>query len=284
MEIKTVAQSVNPLAKHFRQPAIYLKLPSQGRYYPPDGIEISISGDIPIYPMTVKDELTLKTPDALMNGQGMADVLHSCCPSIRDPWSIPSVDLDVIFIAIRLASYGQGMDITSTCPHCGESNEYVINLNNLLENLTPANYNDGLSIDGLVIKFKPQSYKDINKLNLAAFEQRKLIANVTDADIPDDDKRRLFDESFKKITDLNVGVLIDSIESIFVDQTLVTDGAMIKEFLDNCSRQTYQAIKDKIQTMSEKNSAAPAEVTCANEACGKEYQTPMVFDQSNFFE
>jgi hypothetical protein len=283
MEIKTVAQSVNPLAKHFRQPAIYLKLPSQGRFYPPDGIELSMTGDIPIFPMTVKDELTLKTPDALMNGQGMADVIGSCCPSIRDPWTIPAVDLDAIFIAIRLASYGQGMDITSSCPHCNESNEYVINLNTLLENLTPANYTEGLNIDGLVIKFKPQSYKDINKLNLASFEQRKLIANVTDADIPDDEKRRLFDESFKKITDLNIGVIVDSIESIFVDQSLVTDVEMIKEFLDNCGRQTYQAIKDRIQALAEKNSPPPAEVTCANEDCGKEYQTPLVFDQSNFF-
>ena len=105
----------NPLAKHFRQPAIYLKLPSQGKFYPPDGIELSITGELAVYPMTVKDELTLKTPDALMNGEGMADVIRSCCPGIKDPWTIPSVDLDVIFIAIRLASYGKGMDISATC-------------------------------------------------------------------------------------------------------------------------------------------------------------------------
>jgi len=283
MEIKTVVNPNNPLAKHFRQPAIYLKLPSQGRFYPPDGIELSVTGDIPIYPMTVKDELTLKTPDALMNGQGMIDVIQSCCPSIRDVWSIPAVDLDAIFIAIRLASYGQGMDISATCPHCGESNEYTINLTTLLENLTPANYNEGLNVDGLVIKFKPQSYQDVNKLNLATFEQRRLVANVTDAEIPDDEKRRLFDESFKKITDLNVSVLIDSIESIFVDKTLVTDPGMIKEFLDNCSRQTYQAIRDQIQKLAQANSAPPADLTCANEECGKEYQSPLVFDQSNFF-
>ena len=283
MEINPVANTHNPLAKHFRQPAIYLKLPSQGRFYPEGGIELAITGDIPIYPMTVKDELTLKTPDALMNGEGMANVIGSCCPNIRDPWTIPAVDLDAIFIAIRLASYGQGMDITATCPHCGETNEYTINLNALLENLTPANYSEGLSIDGLVIKFKPQSYRDVNKLNLASFEQRKLIANINDADIPDEEKRRLFEESFKKITDLNVSVLIDSIESIFADKNLVTDPAMIKEFLDNCSRLTYQAIKSKIQQLAEANSAPPAELTCANEECSKAYQSPLVFDQSNFF-
>lgn len=275
---------INPLAKHFRQPAIYLKLPSQGRFYPPDGIELSITGELAVYPMTVKDELTLKTPDALMNGEGMADVIRSCCPGIKDPWTIPSVDLDVIFIAIRLASYGKGMDISATCPHCGEPNEYTIDLNVLLENITPADYNESLTVDGLVIKFKPQSYQDLNKINLASFEQRKLIANITDAEISDDDKKRLFDESFKKIADLNVDVIIDSIESIFVDKMLVTDRNMIKEFLDNCSRQTYQAIRDKIQDLASKNSAPPADLTCASDSCGKPYQSPLVFDQANFFE
>lgn len=275
---------INPLAKHFRQPSIYLKLPSQGRFYPPNSIDLSVSGEIPVYPMTVKDELTLKTPDALMNGEGMVEVVRSCCPNIKDPWTIPSVDLDVIFIAIRLASYGQGMDITSTCPHCNSSNEYTVDLNVLLESLSPANYSDTLTVDGLVVKFRPQSYRDLNKLNLATFEQRKLLSNVADADIPDEEKRQLFEESFKKITDLNVSVIIHSIESILVDSTLVTDYQMIKEFLDNCSRQTYQAIKDKIQELAEKNTAPPADLTCANDECGKEYQTPMVFDQSNFFE
>jgi hypothetical protein len=279
-----VVNPINPLAKHFRQPSIYLKLPSQGRFYPPNSIDLSVSGEIPVYPMTVKDELTLKTPDALMNGEGMVEVVRSCCPNIKDPWTIPSVDLDVIFIAIRLASYGQGMDITSTCPHCNSSNEYTVDLNVLLESLTPANYSDTLTVDGLVVKFRPQSYRDLNKLNLATFEQRKLLSNVADADIPDEEKRQLFEESFKKITDLNVSVIIHSIESILVDSTLVTDYQMIKEFLDNCSRQTYQAIKDKIQELAEKNTAPPADLTCANDECGKEYQTPMVFDQSNFFE
>lgn len=283
MEIKTVVNPINPLAKHFRQPAIYLKLPSQGRYYPPNGIDLSISGDIPIFPMTVKDELTLKTPDALVSGAGMVEVLKSCCPSIKDPLSIPSVDLDAIFIALRLASYGEGMDITTTCPHCKDESEHTVNLTNLLDNLNPADYNESLSVDGLIVKFKPQTYKDINKINLVTFEQQKLISNIVSADIADDEKKRLFDESFRRITDLNVEVIIDSIDNIFVDGQLVNDSSMIKEFLDNCSRQTYQEIKNKIQSLAEKNSVKPIELTCASEECGKPYTSPLEFDNSNFF-
>lgn len=272
----------NPLFKHFRQPAIYLKLPSQGKFYPSDTLDLSVTGDIPIYPMTVKDELTLKTPDALMNGAGMVDVIRSCCPSIKDPWTIPAVDLDTILIAIRLASYGTGMDISATCPACKEVSEHTVNLTTLLENITPVNYSEQPKIDNLVFKFKPQTFKDVNNLNIVTFEERRLVNNVVDSDISDEEKKRLFDESFKKITDLNVTMLINSIESIEVDGTNVNDPIMIKEFLDNCSRQTYTAIKDKIQELMDRNKIKPFNVTCGS--CQKEHNVDLVFDQANFFE
>jgi hypothetical protein len=232
--------------------------------------------------MTVKDEITLKTPDALMNGAGMAEVVKSCCPNIKDPWTIPAVDLDAIFVAIRLASYGTGMDITTSCPHCNESNEHTVNLTNILENITPADYSQLSTIDNLIFKFKPQSYRNVNQLNIATFEERKLISNIMNSEIEDDEKKRMFDESFKKITDLNVELLISCIESVTVEGTSVTDHNMIRDFLDNCSRQTYTDIKDKIQETIDKNKIRQVQLNC-NE-CGQPYDTDLVFDQANFFE
>jgi hypothetical protein len=274
----------NPLFKHFRQPAIYLKLPSQGKFYPANSLDISVTGDVPIYPMTVKDELTLKTPDALMNGSGMAEVIRSCCPALKDPWVIPAVDLDAIFIAIRLASYGTTMEITTACPHCKESNDHGVNLTTLLENITPANYNDQPRIDNLIFKFKPQSYKDINLMNIATFEERRLVNNVLSSELADDEKKRLFDESFKKITELNVSMLISCIESITVDGNTVADEIQIREFLDNTSRTIFAEIKDKIQELMNRNKIQPISVVCDNQECAKEYTTDLVFDQANFFE
>ena len=94
--------SNNPLQKHFRQPAVYLRLPAGGRFWDSKALEMPESMEIPIYPMTIKDEITIKTPDALMNGQGVVDVIHSCCPSIKNAWATPSVDLDAIFIVNAL--------------------------------------------------------------------------------------------------------------------------------------------------------------------------------------
>ena len=79
-------QSFNPLANYFRQPAIYLKLPSAGRWWPQGSLELSESQELPIYPMSTKDEILIRTPDALLNGQGVVDVIQSCCPAMKNAW------------------------------------------------------------------------------------------------------------------------------------------------------------------------------------------------------
>ncbi len=78
-----MTENSNPLGKYYRQPAIYIKLPSQGRYYPPDVFTPTETGEIPVFPMTAKDELAFKTPDAMINGQGTVDVVKSCIPNFK---------------------------------------------------------------------------------------------------------------------------------------------------------------------------------------------------------
>ena len=104
---------VNPLLAHFRQPAIYFQLPSKGQFWQ-SGLNMSPTEDLPVYPMTARDEITLRTPDALLNGQGVVDVIQSCCPNITDAWQMPSIDVDATLIALRIASYGNEMSFDST--------------------------------------------------------------------------------------------------------------------------------------------------------------------------
>lgn len=58
----------NPLQQYFRRPAIYIKLPSDGRYYSDGILSMPENHELPVYPMTAIDEITAKTPDALFNG------------------------------------------------------------------------------------------------------------------------------------------------------------------------------------------------------------------------
>ena len=71
----------NPLKQYFRQPKIYITLPSKGVFYSPDDIS-GLFENIPIYGMTGMDEIILKTPDALMSGESTVKIVQSCCPTI----------------------------------------------------------------------------------------------------------------------------------------------------------------------------------------------------------
>ena len=101
----------NPLSGFMRQPKIYIKLPSGGEYWSKGSLEISETGEYPVYSMTAKDEMMLKIPDALISGQAIVDVVQHCMPNIKNAWSIPNLDLDVILIALRVATYGEKMNV-----------------------------------------------------------------------------------------------------------------------------------------------------------------------------
>jgi hypothetical protein len=274
----------NPLFKHFRKPAIYLRLPSGGKFYPDDAIDFPPIGEIPVYPMTVKDELILKTPDALMNGEGMVAVVKSCVPNIKDPWQMPAVDVDAIFIAIRLASYGEGLEVKTKCPHCNADNEHTVDLRFLLDNLKQVDYDTSVNFDGLLVKFRPQSYTSINKTNIITFEEQRLVDQIINNDqLSDEEKAAKFKESFEKLKNLNIESVESCIESITAeDGTVVKDQTQIIEFLNNCSREIYAGIKKQIEKLITDNKLAPMNLSC--EECEKPYTTQLLFDQSNFFE
>ena len=96
-----MASDMNPLKQYFRRPAVYIKLPSNNKFYKDGVIENTSTGELPVYPMTAIDEITMKTPDALFNGVAMAELIKSCVPNIKDPWAINNIDFDAILIGIK---------------------------------------------------------------------------------------------------------------------------------------------------------------------------------------
>lgn len=280
--MSTESQPVNPLSNYFRQPAIHIKLPSGGKYYPENALDLPVTGEIPVFPMTVKDELTLKTPDSLMNGSGIVEVINSCCPNILDPWQIPNIDLEAIFIAIKIASYGAGLDLSTECPHCSHKQEQTIDLNLLLAKIPDEEYGNPLKVKTLTFNFRPPNYYNVNDAAKISFQQNKLISQLADVEIDEEERKRLFMENFSVLTDLNLESIVNTIESIITpDGTRVTEKAFIKEFLNNADRKTYSKVKDHINHLLDHHKLKPIDLSC--EECTKEYKTEIVFDQANFF-
>lgn len=276
--------SPNPLAKHFRQPALYLKLPSGGRWYPEGQIDISASSEIPVYPMTARDEIMMKTPDALMNGASTIQVIQSCCPSIKDPGSMPIVDLDAVLLGIRLATYGPEMEFTSVCPHCGTKAEKGLNISILLDKITGGDWAHPVKINGMEIQLKPQTYKEFNDNNLINFEEQRLLQLVQSDELPEDEKLKKFDEMFSKLVETGISQVSKNIAHIkTAEGDLVDNPEYIREFLDNCEKGVWNSIKDRLDLIKKQNNYNEVNLVCENEECGKEFVAPFVFEQSNFF-
>ena len=283
-----MTENTNPLHKYFRQPALYVSLPS-GSNYPPHVVTASQTGELGIMPMTAKDEIRFKTPDALMNGQGVVDVIQSCCPDIKDAWQIKSHDLDTILIAIRIATYGETMEINFNVPGANENVSHTVNLPSLLEQIKSQKIDTEFTLkDGLKVGVRPLTYKDMTSTSLQTFQQQKLYTAVQDSQLSDEEKATRFNDAFAKLTELNSSILLKNIASItLADGTEVTDPAQIKEFVDNANAALIKEIETNVSEMRSQGAVKPLKLKATQEQIKKgapaSYEVPVTFDTANFF-
>jgi hypothetical protein len=283
-----MTENANPLNKYFRQASIYVALPS-GTDYPADVVTKSETGEIGIMAMTAKDEVRFKTPDALMNGQGVVDVIESCVPDIKDAWQIKSYDLDTILVAIRIATYGETMEINFNVPGANESVAHTINLPAILDEIQKAKVDTAFTLkDGLKIAVQPLTYRDMTSTSLQTFQQQKMYSAVQDSELSDEDKATRFNDAFKKLTELNASILLKNIASVtMTDGTVITDAAHIKEFVDNANATVIKEIETKLMHLRTQGAVKPLKLKATEEQIKKgapaSYEVPVTFDTSNFF-
>ena len=284
--MEKMTENTNPLQKYFRQPSVYIKLPS-GLQYGTDVIEPSTTGELAVLPMTAMDEVKFKTPDALMNGQGVVDVIQSCIPQIKDAWKITSYDLDSIFLAIRIATYGETMDITYNLPVMNEKRSHTINLPAMLDAISRTVIEHKFSLNGLTFHIAPLTYKDMNMVSLETFQQSRIYTSLKNSTIADEEKVKTFDESFKKMTELGNDILIKNIRKIAPEPESVTDPAQIEEFLKNADAKMMSELQKKLQKLRLQGSSPPVKFKASEEEIKKgvpaSYEVPVTFDTANFF-
>ena len=274
--------SNNPLSQYFRQPSIYVKLPSGGQHYADGAIDMPANGELPVYPMTAIDEITYRTPDALFNGNAVTNVIKSCVPAIRDPWAIPAMDVDSILVAIRIASYGHNMEMSTTCPHCENEADYGLDLRTILEQIKTPDYSKPIVAGDLQIFFKPMTYKHLNDNNQKQFEEQKLLQVLPGSEMPDVDKMTAMSAALVKLTHITIDALSQSVAAVKTPDGLVSEPGFIEEMLKNCDRRLFAQIRDHIINVKSQAEIQPIKLKCS--ACEKEYQQAVTLDMTSFFE
>lgn len=269
----------NPLQQYFRQPKIYVTLPSGGLYNKPNSIDGDVS-HVPVFGMTGMDEILLKTPDALMTGESTARLIQSCCPTIKDPWDVSSLDTELLFSAIRIATYGNKLHVTHTCPHCSTDNEYDIDLSTVVDHFGKCKYNNKLQVNNFTITTKPLTYKQVTDISIQTFGLQQQLYQATQIENTEEQKNTL-KLLFEEINKVQLDLYRNSVDSVEVDGIVVDDPTHVKEWLANCDK----VIIDKLKLHIDKNKTdwkiPDFPVVCEN--CKKESKAYIELDQSNFF-
>jgi len=285
----------NPLVGHFRTPKIYSSLPSNGVFYDESIIDMPSTNELPIYPMTAKDEIMMKNPDALLNGEAVAQVIQSCVPNVKQPRKLIANDVDALLVAIQGATFGDELDVNASCTQCGEQASAIISVEVVLSNMEPIDSKYEFSTEnGLLITMRPFSYETSVKAGVANFRSERSLQSI--AEISDEvEKLRAFNSNFIELANLNFDILVDSISSIIIPATkeseaiVVTEYAHIKEFLENCDASIGKELEKFITEMGNKGVQKTMQMTC--EPCSEKlpegeeftFESIVNFNTVNFF-
>jgi hypothetical protein len=193
----------------------------------------------------------------------------------------PAMDVDTLLISIRIASYGHDMDFGSKCPKCGHECEHTVDLRSILDRMRTPDYNTSLKSGDLEIFFRPMTYKNLNDNNAMQYENQKLLQLLPDSEVADTEKMTALGAALKRITEITVRALSQSIAVIKTPQALVSEAEYIEELLNNCDRDLFGRIRDHIVELKSQAEMPPMSLICPE--CKNEYEQAVTLDMSSFF-
>lgn len=273
----------NPLHKYFRAVKLHTNLPSGSNYYDANDVEINDTGEVAVYAMTAGDEIALKNPDALLNGEAIWQLISSCIPAIKNPKVLLSNDVEVALIAIKHASNGGEITISTNCPKCSSDNEYTITPTQTLGTIESLDKEYTVEIEnGIVFHLRPFLFTETLRALRMQFEQESFLKNVSS---PDElTKAAAYSDALKKFVLLNAELLVNCILKIthVSDQDAsTTDRDQIKEFLNNVESPVVESINRELQRINKIGSNRSFTATCSS--CNHNWEAEINFNPTSFF-
>jgi hypothetical protein len=222
----------------------------------------------------------INTPDAPMNGEATVKVIESCCPNIKDAWEISNLDLDLLLVSIRIATYGNDMEITNQCPACSASNDYIVSLSHIVNHLSNCRYENKIVYDGLTIFIRPLNYRSVTEFNLRNFElQKQMQHSLTLTD--EAEQSKAIAELYDRLAIIQNDSYIASIDSVQAPEGTVNEKEWISEWIANSEKNLFNAIKQQIEKNNDIWRVPEVDVECKE--CGHTHKAAIQLDQSNFF-
>jgi len=271
------------LSKYYRLPGMNVQLPTQGAFLPEGSVTFVNGNEVEVLPMRASDEMMLKNPDALMSGNAVEMLFQSCVPSITSPADISAPDMDVLLLAIRVATYGRVMEVETDCPECSAHLAFDCNLPLMLQtqvNVDPVN--EVRLTDDIVVYLRPFTLRDVGELSRRVFdEERRLRLLESDETLTEDQRQPHRNALYKRMAELQSKMSSNTITKIVVPEGEVVDRAAIAGFMANTSAAWARKIDEKQFEMSKAGIDKTVPAVC--EHCNHEWNTAVEFDPTTFF-
>lgn len=234
--------------------------------------------------MTGQDELILKNPDALLNGQALIEVVTSCAPAVHRPADLVANDIDAIMTAIRFATYDNGIETSINCPKCGSQNSFNLDLGFALDTMTflsQDGYQIGLD-NGLTLHLRPYKFPEIIKGLHSQFDQSRMIKAINNQSISEEERTSALGSALKNMSKTTFELTCCAVYKITSeDGTLsITDRQYIDEYLRNVEKPIIDKISNLIETMGAIGVNRQYSVTCSN--CSNQWQAELDLNPVNF--
>jgi hypothetical protein len=280
---------VNPLQGYFKQPSLYIKLPSQNFWYGDDDIKFDNDGELAIYPMSAIDEIMINTPDAILNGTTLENIVKNCVPGIINAKKIVIPDLEAIFLAIKKASTNKNgiYEFEEKCPKCNAENSFDINLTVLIDSMTSIELSDSIITldDNLIIYVKPYTLEMRQLYTKKEIEEQRLIKqlDIQNQNIDDIDKAKIISDSINRITQMTFELVAQSIIKIeiIVNKEIVTDQSFINEWLSSISKTQADQIINTVVALNSTGVNKKLNAICSE--CNHTWKTELELDPTSFF-
>ncbi|AMM43815.1 structural protein [Pectobacterium phage vB_PcaM_CBB] len=279
---------MNPLSKYTKVEVLYTKLVSNDVIKYPAGVLVNDTVECGICARSARDELMFNNPDALMNGEAVANVIENCVPNIGDARKLFVPDVELLLIGIKLATKEREYHIEVDCPECGHHGAFERDLQFLLDSAELLEEQPELLLEdvgGLLLKFKPHTWEEYSVFGQKMFQQQKKARMLEDLEeMSDEEKMEMFSQIFEEMTKLSFDMIVANIDSIeTVEGDKITEREFIAEWLGAQPAFILKQIREKSDLINNIGVSHTMDVGCSS--CGHEWTIEnLQFDPSNFFE
>lgn len=277
----------NALSKFYRSPKLFIELPSGHERYTIDQVEFNESHEVGVFSMTLNDELLLKNPDALLNGEAVASVISNCVPAVKKPRELFAADIDALMVAIRIASFGKELDLSVVCPQeeCKKKNDVSLNLEAVLHTAKKLPEVSVVNLEnGLTVFLHPKTFRLAMEEFKNEFESKKFIKSVTrDSSTSEDEKVSKLSKAFEKIARSQADILVRSIAKIVKeDEGIdVSEYETIRGFVENTETANITKIANELDKLNKPAVNNLFKVKCQH--CSHEWEENYDFNLTDFF-